>query len=200
MKKLTGKRVLFICPPFFGYEKDIEEELRLQGAEVDFLPDIPFTSPLMKAVTRFRRGWILSLADKFFLDSIEAFDRSNYDLIFVVQGEGLSVKTLANLRTLFPKTRLVWYLWDSFRNKKSLVPNLSTFDECHTFDEEDAKAYGMNFRPLFFSTGFSRATTQNFKHHLSFIGTAHSDRYRVISNMIQALPKQINCYWYLCFW
>jgi hypothetical protein len=197
MQKLLGKKILFIGPQFFGYEKDIEKELRRQGAEVDFLPDRPFTSSVMKAVTRFRREWILPLADRFFLDAVEAFGRSHYDLIFAVQGEGLSVKTLTILRTLFPKARLVWYLWDSLRNKKSLVPNLSAFDECHTFDAKDANSYGMNFRPLFFSPGFSRDAAPNFQHHLSFIGTAHSDRFRIVSNMVAALPEQTKCYWYL---
>jgi hypothetical protein len=197
MQKLFGKKILFIGPQFFGYEQDIANELRRQGAEVDFLPDRPFTSPVMKAVTRFRREWILPLADRYFMDSVEAFGRGYYDLIFAVQGEGLSVKTLSILRTLFPKARLVWYLWDSLRNKKSLVPNISAFDECHTFDAADAKSYGMNFRPLFFSSGFSRDTTQYFKYHLSFIGTAHSDRFSIVSNMIASLPEQTNCYWYL---
>jgi hypothetical protein len=197
MQKLLGKKILFIGPQFFGYEKDIEKELRRQGAEVDFLPDRPFTSSVMKAVTRFRREWILPLADRFFLDAVEAFGRSHYDLIFAVQGEGLSVKTLTILRTLFPKARLVWYLWDSLGNKKSLVPNLSAFDECHTFDAKDANSYGMNFRPLFFSPGFSRDAAPNFQHHLSFIGTAHSDRFRIVSNMVAALPEETKCYWYL---
>lgn len=197
MQELLGKTVLFIGPPFFGYEKDIASELRNQGAQVDFLPDRPFISPVMKAVTRFRRDWILPLADKFFLDSVEAFGRKHYDLIFAVQGEGLSVKTLTKMRALFPNASLVWYLWDSLRNKKSLIPNLSAFDECHTFDAADGKSYGMNFRPLFFSSGFSREATQNFKHHLSFIGTAHSDRFRIVSNMIAALPEQTKFYWYL---
>jgi hypothetical protein len=197
MGKLLGKQVLFIGPQFFGYEQDIANELRSQGAEVDFLPDRPFSSSVMKAVTRFRREWILPLADKYFLDSVEAFGRPHYDLIFVVQGEGLSLKTLSILRTLFPNARLVWYLWDSLRNKKSLVPNLSAFDECHTFDAADGKSYGMNSRPLFFSSGFSRESTQSFKHHLSFIGTVHSDRFKIVSNMIAALPDETKCYWYL---
>ena len=195
--ELLGKTILFIGPPFFGYEKDIASELCNQGANVDFLPDRPFTSPLMKAVTRFRRGWVLPLADKFFLDSVESFGRIHYDLIFAVQGEGLSVKTLSKLRALFPNARLVWYLWDSLRNKKSLVPNLSAFDECHSFDAADAKSYGMNFRPLFFSSGFAREPCESPKYHLSFIGTAHSDRFKIVSNMIATLPEQMNCYWYL---
>jgi hypothetical protein len=197
LQELSGKKILFIGPKFFGYEQDIANELRIQGAEVDFLPDRPFTSPVMKAVIRFRRDWIIDFSDRYFLESVEAFGRGHYDLIFVVQGEGLSVKTLSIFRMLFPKARLVWYLWDSLRNKKSLVPNLDVFDDCHTFDAKDANYYGINFRPLFFSSGFSREATSDYKYHLSFIGTAHSDRFRIVSNMIAAIPEQTICYWYL---
>lgn len=197
MHDLRGKQVLFIAPEFFGYEKEIADEMRRQGAEVDFLPDRPFTSPLMKAVTRLRREWVLPLTDRFFLNSVEAFRRSRYDLIFVVVGEGLSVRALSELRASFPGAAFVLYMWDAMRNRRLLERNLPFFDTCHTFDANDAKTFGMKFRPLFFSPGFARSATPDFQYHLSFVGTAHSDRYKIVSNVTAALPKQTNCYWYL---
>ena len=38
-KYLDSKKVLFIAPIFFGYEKDIQAELESQGAEVTFIGD-----------------------------------------------------------------------------------------------------------------------------------------------------------------
>jgi hypothetical protein len=197
MQKLLGKRILFIGPRFFGYEHDIANELRNQGAEVDFLPDRPFTSPILKALMRVRRELVLPFSDKYFLDSLKPVQQKQYDLVFAVQGEGLSVKTLAILRALYPNARFVWYLWDSLRNKKSLIPNLSCFDECYTFDSADAMFYGMKFRPLFFSPGFMRDVDLVAKYQLSFIGTAHSDRFKIVSNIKNVLSPQTNCYWYL---
>jgi len=197
MQKLSGKSILFIGPQFFGYEHDITSELLSEGAEVDFLPDRPFTSPLMKAVTRYQKNLITPFANKFILDSVERFGRKNYDIIFVLQGEGLSLNTLSKLRGLFPNAQFVWYLWDSLRNKKSLIPNLSAFDRCYSFDVKDSKFYGMNFRPLYFSPGFEYKPINNPKYQLSFIGTAHSDRFPIISNLVKALPKETNCFWYL---
>jgi len=194
---LRGERVLFIAPQFFGYEKEILDELLRRGAEVDFLPDRPFSSPLMKAVTRLRREWVLPLADKFFLTSVETFGRSHYKLIFVVVGESLSVSALSALRSSFPGATFVFYMWDAMRNRRLLERNLALFDICHTFDANDAKTFGMKFRPLFFSPGFTRSATEDFQYHLSFVGTAHSDRYRMVSNVEAALPKHVKCYWYL---
>lgn len=197
MHDINGKQVLFIAPQFFGYELEIVEEMRRRGALVDFLPDRPFTSPLMKAVTRLRREWVLPFADRFFLDSVEAFGRTRYDLIFVVVGEGVSVRVLSEYRASFPGATLVLYMWDAVRTKRAAQANLPFFDALHTFDPNDAKTFGMNFRPLFFSPGFTPSTQILPHYQLSFVGTAHSDRYAVVSNVAAALPKQTSCYWYL---
>jgi hypothetical protein len=199
VNKLRGKQVLFIAPQFFGYEKEIADEMRRQGASVDFLPDRPFASPLMKAVTRLRSEWMLPLADRFFINSIEGFGRTRYDLIFVVVGEALSARVLRGLRKSFPEAFLVLYMWDAIRTKKAAQANLSFFDSVHTFDPIDAKTFDMKFRPLFFSPGFARLDSIEIKpiYQLSFVGTAHSDRYAIVSNLAAALPARTNFYRYL---
>ena len=50
---LSGKRILFMAPKFFGYETEIARALAARGALVDLLPDRPFGSPFMTAITRF---------------------------------------------------------------------------------------------------------------------------------------------------
>jgi spore maturation protein CgeB len=87
-------------------------------------------------------------------------------------------------------------MWDSFRNKKSLIPNIECFDSCFTFDPDDAQLYGMTFRPLFFSPGFAREPMQDFEYQYSFIGTAHSDRYRIVSQITSGLGELERCYVY----
>lgn len=201
MATLQGKSILFIGPVFFGYEKEIANELIAQGAAVDFLPDRPFASPFAKAVMRFKRSWVLPLADKFFMESVKGFARRHYDMVFVVQGEGLSLPVLKFFRSSFPRAKLIWYLWDSLKNKPALKPNLTAFDECFTFDASDANTYGMNFRPLFFTANFNNSDTSaveaRHKYDLSFVGTAHSDRYAIAAAVAKAMPLQTNFYRYL---
>jgi hypothetical protein len=197
MQNLLGKRILLIAPKFFGYEQDIADELRKQGAQVDFLPDRPFASPVLKALMRFCRALVLPFSNRHFVGALSRLGAKRYQLVFVIQGEGLSIQTLSILRTLQPEARFVWYMWDSLRNKKSLVPNLAWFDESYTFDPEDATRYCMTFRPLFFAPGFERKSESSPKYQISFIGTAHSDRYRVVCDVIAALPSATSCFWYL---
>jgi hypothetical protein len=199
MSKLRGKQVLFIAPQFFGYEKEIAGEMRRQGASVDFLPDRPFASPLMKAVTRLRSEWVLPFADRFFINSVEAFGRTRYDLIFVVVGEAVSARVLMELRKSFPEAYFVLYMWDAIRTKQAAQVNLSFFDSTHTFDPVDARTFDMKFRPLFFSPGFARLNVAEAEpqYQLSFVGTVHSDRYKIVSNVAAALPVHTNFYRYL---
>ena len=196
-ESLKGKYVLLIAPIFFGYSFEIANEFRRRGAIVDFLPDRPFQSPFMKAGTRFAPSLLNSFAEHFFWEGIEKYSRSKYDFVFVVIGEALTQNFLHSLRSRFPSASYILYMWDSFENKKSLVKNIQSYDRCITFDLNDAKNYGLNFRPLFFSDGFKLSNKSQFNYDLSFIGTAHSDRYSIISKIAEDLPKEVTFYTYL---
>ena len=191
------RKILFIGPAFFGYDEIIKNDLVLTGAIVDYLPDRPFNSPLMKALIRYQRYLVLPIMDQIIIENIKKFRRAEYDFIFVIQGEGLSVNTLSIIKGLYPRAKMIWYLWDSLKNKKNLIPNLEYYDKCYTFDNSDALQYGLNFRPLFYSPNFKKKISPIIDFHLSFVGTAHSDRYEIISNIQNSISKEIVFYKYL---
>ncbi|MCR5885704.1 hypothetical protein LRS03_23730 [Rhizobacter sp. J219] len=194
---LTGQRVLYVAPRFFGYEVAIRQELERRGAQVDWLPDRPFDTPLQKAVTRLGRSTVLPLANRLYRKMLSQWDARHYDWVFVVNGQTLSLEMLREIRRSFPMARTVLYAWDSIENRRGIVDNLGEFDATFSFDPQCAKHFGMQLRPLFFSPGFSRPVTPDFDHHLSFIGTAHSDRYAVVSRLRDTLTADIQAYWYL---
>lgn len=194
----ASPRVLLIAPRFFGYEHEIVAELTRQGMQVDMLPDRPFSSPFVKAVMRFRPelgGHQAS--DRFFTERLRSLDRNDYAIILVIQGEGVTARTLAKLRTTYPRARMVFYTWDSIENKPFSKRNLPHYDRCSTFDPVDAKKYGMIFRPLFFSPGFDRPADATYTYDLSFIGTVHSDRYRIVHALVEQLPPETQSFIYL---
>ncbi len=197
MLDVQGKKILYVGSKFFGYELEITNALRQAGAEVDFVSDSPTTSKLMRGVMRVRRELVLPLADRYVFKMVEAFARSHYDVVFVVTGEVLTPRTLAWLRARYPAAQFVLYLWDALRNKRLLEHNLPFFDRCLSFDATDAKRYGMVFRPLFYSPGFAQNTAHATQYHLSFIGTAHSDRARIVQNVEAALPPNTKFFKYL---
>lgn len=195
---LAGKSVLFIAPRFFGYEEDIARYLEQQGATVDFIPDRPFESPFMIAVTRFARPLMIGAATAVHRRRLAAAGRGHYDLILVNNGQTVSKDFLRELRSSFPRARVVLYLYDSLANRSSVAGNLELFDECFSFDPADCQRYGMRFRPLFFSAGFEcRPPAEDIG--VSFIGTAHTDRYPIVARLRAGLPAATadTAFWYL---
>lgn len=193
---LAGKRVLFFAVRYFGYEQHIIAELRRRGAEVDYLPDRPFNTPMMTAITRYSRAAVMYFADRYYRRKLTEFGEKQYDLVFVINGQTLSKGLLANLRDRLPRARFLFYIWDSMHNKPKAHQILPFFDECVTFDPEAALQYGMRLLPLFFAPGFEAIDIEP-EYDLSFIGTAHSDRFRIISTIDRGLTPDVSRLWYL---
>jgi hypothetical protein len=184
-------------PKFFGYEQEIKVEMERQGAVVDWLPDRPFDSSVLKALTKLRPEWLLPYTDACYESLLTSFGASTYSKIFVVNGQTLSYKFLSKLRSTFPAAEVILYMWDSIKNRPNIIKNLPLFDKVFSFDVQSIKDYGFHHRPLFFSPGFKPSTTNDLNYGLSFIGTAHSDRYGVISKVKDALPVDVKTFWYL---
>lgn len=197
MKRLDGKRVLLVAPRFFGYEREIRSEIERRGAVVDWLADRPFDSPLLTALTRHKPEWVLPAADALYDRELLVMGATKYDTILVINGQTLSRKMLEKLRSSFPAAKFVLYMWDSLANRGGVVANLPQFDATFSFDPVDARNHGMLHRALFFSRGFERAPAAAFDYHLSFVGTAHTDRYAVVDRIKRQLPQDLHAYWYL---
>ncbi|MEN3813488.1 hypothetical protein ABH309_01765 [Chromobacterium piscinae] len=198
IKNLNGKRVLFVAPRFFSYEIDIKSELERRGAIVDWLPDRPYDTPVLKALTSLSPSWILPFADRLYEQLLNNFSAQHYDIILVINGQTLSRSTLTRLRATYPQSRFVLYMWDSIANRKHVQYNLAHFDRICTFDPTDAKQYGMVLRPLFYGHGFETPTVpSSTQYHISFIGTAHTDRFQVVNSLRKKLSNDISSYWYL---
>lgn len=195
-ESLAGKRVLFFAVRYFGYEQRIMDELRRRGAEVDYLPDRPFNTPLMTAVTRYSRPAVMQFAQRYYERRLREFGDKEYDLVLVVNGQTMSRAMMADLRRRMPRARFVFYIWDSMHNKPKAREILPFFDECVTFDPDAAQAYDMRLLPLFFAPGFEPADGDSTLD-VSFIGTAHSDRFHIISAIDRKLPAEVSRFWYL---
>ncbi len=197
MFSLQGKRVLYFAPRFFGYHTDIAEEFIRRGALLDMLPDRAFDSPLMTAITKVRRDWVIPATNKIYREKIQSFGRDHYDMVFVVNGQTLSKQILQEIKTLYPAAKFVLYMWDAVKNRQSVIENLEYFGYCFTFDWEDADRYNMVFRPLFFSKGFEGNKKTSVLYDISFVGTAHTDRYGLVKSVSSSLSSEVRQYWYL---
>ena len=184
-------------PKFFGYENEIYSEIERQGAIVDWLPDRPFESPILKAIAKLRSEWLLPFTDIYYQNILDNLGHQKYNKIFVINGQTLSYRLLNRLRIGYPNAELILYMWDSIKNRPNVLKNIRLFDKIFSFDVESSKEFGFKHRPLFFSPGFKPTPNLDFSFHLSFIGTAHSDRYEVIKRVRETLPSELNTFFYL---
>ena len=198
---LNGARILLTAPRFFGYDQEILRELERRGAKVDFFADRPFDAPLMHAAARFSRKAVLAHTERHYRQILSGFEQASYDYVFVLNGQTLPPGLLADLRSQHPDAVFLFYIWDAIANRPNAKDLLPVFDRTYSFEPEAALGHAMRFRPLFFAPRFGTprgaAETGAEKYDISFIGTAHTDRYRVVKKVDAALPGHVRRFWYL---
>lgn len=193
---LEGKRVLLIAPRFFGYDEAIARELGRRGARVDAMPDRPFDSPWYHAAARFFPHKVRQATERHYRRLLDGFLPGEYDHVFVVNGQTVSPRLLSELRASNPKARFTFYLWDSVANRGHSLELVPMFDRAFSFERATAAQHGLRFRPLF-SDDHATASGMPEEFDISFIGTAHSDRHRIVERIDQSLPKGTRRFWFL---
>jgi hypothetical protein len=193
---LNGRRILYIAPRFFGYDDDIAAEMTRHGADVTRLRDRPFDKPFMTAVTKLAPGSIANAALPIYRKALDQAD-APFDFVFVVNGQTLPVSFLDQVRRHSPNATFILYLWDSLRNRPSIIPALSKYDHIFGFDRTDAKQFGFRYRPLFFAPVFEAGSAEPPLYDISFIGTAHTDRAPIVHALDGLLPIEATRFWYL---
>lgn len=193
--ELTGKNVLLISPRFFNYEKEIVKELENKGANVHFIDDRIKNSAINKALFRLHLGGKLRKRKvfKYFDDQLKEATKKHIHYLIAIVPEGFSREIIEYYKSKLPDTVFVLYMWDSILNRPYILDVLNFFDHKYTFDRYNSEEYGLIFRPLFYTNDYSHlgAITVNFEYDLSFIGTAHSDRYTVISELVRCLKQPL---------
>jgi hypothetical protein len=193
MDFFDNKSILILSVKFFNYENLIKDELSLMGAKVDLFDERPSNSFYSKAIIRLKRDLYQRNIDKHYQKIIELIKNRKYDYFLLIKGEVVPVFFIEFLKFNNPSIIFIYYTYDSFRNNPNGLSILPFFNRKFTFDREDSKKYNLSFRPLFFASEYASVneqTNNSFDYELSFIGTAHSDRYS-ISQQLSHWCKQV---------
>jgi len=185
---LTGKKILFFCPKFFGYEKEMLAELQKMGADVTYRSAQPTEHPWFKGLLRIFPKLAWNFCDLYFFSWLKQHGPERCDLIFIVKGEGLSPNFIKHLRERYEGTKIVLYLFDSIKNCSNINLKFSYIDEIFSFDPDDCdKIPRLNYRPLFFIDKYQQSTAKNTGNKLFFVGTLNGDRPEVICRLLTSL-------------
>lgn len=187
MNSFGNKNILILSVKFFNYEILIKEELVRAGANVDLFDERPSNSVLSKAIIRLKKSLYTRNIKKYYKGIIQQIRLKQYDFFLLIKGEAVPDFFLSFLKENNSGIQFIYYTYDSFKNNSNGLDNLSFFDKKFTFDKADAETYKMSFRPLFYAPEYAEINSENvhIKYDLSFVGTAHSDRYQ-ISQILKA--------------
>lgn len=185
-QELKGKKILFISVSTFGYEKEILKELTKHANEVDFFDERPSNSILIKGLIRINKNFLRKRIKSYYNRINQKIKTKKYDYFFLIKGETIPESFIEEFKSHNKKCKLFLYSWDSMENNINLQRIYKSFDKVFTFDSLDAKKYNLILRPLFFLEEYRKVPSlkyENIKFDILFIGTAHSDRYK-LSNSI----------------
>lgn len=193
---LKGKRILFLSASLFGYQYEIRAAMERMGATVDYFDERPANTFLVKAMIRINRNFIAGYIDRYHNRIVEQTRVHRYDAIFITKGESISPSTLEKLRAAHPEAKLIIYHWDSIANNKNALSTLPLFDKVFSFDKPDCQALGLHFLPLFYLPEYQQVGPYDGTQDIDilFVGTAHSDRYKLIKQLTQGLKSYLYIY------
>lgn len=199
---LEGKRVLFISPAFFGYEVKIAEKMTELGANVDYYNERSVTVAYERALLKINPNVFYNKTLRYYNQIIMETSNADYDYVFIIKCEMMPIKIIKKMKRLFPNAVFCLYLYDSLKNIKGVVDKLEYFDRVLSFDSEDVKNdSSIIFRPLFYIDDYKQKHIRNkqYKYDISFIGTIHSDRYKIIKTIKDLAEKNNYTYYFYCY-
>lgn len=191
---LTNKNILFVSVCFFDYEKIIKKKLEERGAKVDFFDERPSNSIFVKGLIRIKKSAYALQIKNYYDRILKDLLGKKYDYFLLIKGEVIPIYFISKIKEMNPDIILIYYNFDSFYNNPNALEFVNLFDKKLTFDADDAVQYDMEFRPLFYSDDYKKLKSENHQsqkdYDISFIGTAHSDRY-LISEAIAKEAKRL---------
>jgi hypothetical protein len=187
---LKNKKILYISIKTFNYEVEIANKLRDLGSEVDYFDERPSNSLFVKGVIRLKRSFYKKKINFYYKKILKKIEGKEYDFFFLIKGEVIPAFFLKELREKQKKCIFIYYTWDSFDNNPNGLAILPLFDKKITFDNFDAEKYNIEFRPLFYIDKYKNIQKNNEnKYKLLFLGTAHSDRYKISNEIVNWCDK-----------
>lgn len=200
---LNNKNILFFSVQTFNLEKEIVKKLEQLGANVDYYDERPSNNNFTKGIIRLKRSLLQLKINKYYNKILLEIRNKKYDFLFVNKGEVIPEFFLEEFKRQQPNCQCIFYTWDSFSNNKNSLTILKYFHKKFSFDSDDAVRYGLEFRPLFyldFYKDIDFISNVEIKNNLLFLGTAHSDRYKISNSIADWCKKnQLNsyCYYYM---
>lgn len=197
---IAGKKILFFSPAFFGYENRIADKMKQLGAETDFFDVRSVTKASERALLKFSPRIFDKKTESYYARILSQVQRTRYDYVLFIKCDMPTERVLHLFRKRFKNAKFCLHLWDSVRNIPDIEKKYKYFDFISSFDRKDCcQNPGLFFRPLYYCDEYRRQGTENsYKYDLCFIGTVHSDRWKILKELKRQADKRgLKTFYYL---
>lgn len=148
------KKVLLVGPTYLNLFKDFIDGFQDLGYEVDFIKELSSNKDRLNV----RRIWSVPTfgwekqKKKYWqnLLSKESYNKI-YDILFVVDGQGLHHCLFDILKDRNPQLKCFNYLFDTIRGVYKFDVFFPYFDKVFSFDKGESEAYGINWLPIYWA-------------------------------------------------
>lgn len=195
--KNTKKNVLLFMSDFYGYNRDVIEEMKRQECNVTWYQDKVTLNFVERLKHKFKNERNFIKFNKYFDSIIEHEKNNHFDIIIIIFGAVFFTgEHIDKLRHIFPDTKIVYYTWDSVANFNSIKELFDKSDKAYSFDKLDCKQYGIEFLPLFYvRTDFD--PNKETKWDVSTVMSFYLKKSTGILKVISILPENTNKFLYL---
>lgn len=175
--------VLMIGPQYMDIYKDIIMGLQLLGYEVDFAPELRSNKDHLNV----RRPWCYfscrneRVKQKYWYIMLNKKEYSKkYDILFVLNGQGLHHILFDVLRKRNPAIKCYNYLFDTIKGVYRFNAFFPYFDKVFSFDRGECDAYGLNWLPIYW---VPQDNTFDVKYDIFGFGAYSSDRFKIYKEL-----------------
>ena len=189
--ELNEKKIAVFCPSFFGYDIDIKNALEGLGAEVHLSDERVFESVFGRALVRLGFNSLVRPHVNAFYTSNLINRVKNLDYVLLINPETIPVELIKKSKEINSDVIIITYMWDSFKNKPFSKRYIDVSDVFYSFDPIDVKENNLKFLPLFYTNDYENIKSSDIKYDFSFVGTAHSERFKSVLNISKGDYKRL---------
>lgn len=190
------KRLLLITPKFYEIEKSIVLALENMHFDVVWIEnkDLPFdyhgTNSQLK-ILRKLYFFLFFPRLRYINRQLKKINNLSFDILFSINCHIISSYLFKRLKEQNPNLFSILYLWDSVK-MYSWRSMTKLFNKVYTFDPEDSKIFGWEYRPNFFIVNDSDGNSEK-QHDLFLVGKFSPERFKIL----ECITKQVSdmrCY------
>ena len=192
------KTVCILGYKFYGYEKEIVEELKKKYKIIFIDYDLNLFETLISKFLKKIRVYLINKKIK------KQLKIKDIDILLSISGKEIYFGNMKFLEKEYNIKKKILYLWDNIIRVPNFFEIKQFFDEVYTFDFADSKKYNLRYRPTFYSKRLEELKIKdiNFlkKIDIFFIGIYRKNRLEILKNLYKNKENFIYLYYSRIFY